>query len=73
MKLIGRISKLNLLYPNKALKGTGLNQIEEFGMLMTIKQEKNPRKIEVIYANLFEPSSGTDMRNRMKKRGSIKE
>jgi DNA-binding MarR family transcriptional regulator len=73
MKLIGRISKLNMLYANMALKGTDLNQIEEFGMLATIRQEKNPRKTEVIYANLFELSSGTDMLNRMKKRGLIRE
>jgi DNA-binding MarR family transcriptional regulator len=73
MKIIGRISKLNMLYANMALKGTDLNQIEEFGMLVTIRQEKNPRKTEVIYANLFELSSGTDMLNRMKKRGLIRE
>jgi len=73
MKIIGRISKLNMLYANLALKGTDLNQIEEFGMLATIRQEKNPRKTEVIYANLFELSSGTDMLNRMKKRGLIRE
>lgn len=73
LKLIGRISKLNMFYANMALRGTDLNQIEEFGMLMTIKQEKNPKKTEVIYANLFELSSGTDMLNRMKKRGLIKE
>ena len=73
MKIIGRISKLNMLYANKALKGTDLNQIEEFGMLATIRQEKNPKKTEVIYANLFELSSGTDMLNRMKKRGLIRE
>src|SRR6267154_3541111 len=73
MKIIGRISKLNMVYANMALKGTDLNQIEEFGMLATIRQEKNPRKTEVIYANLFELSSGTDMLNRMKKRGLIRE
>ncbi|MBS1689676.1 MAG: winged helix DNA-binding protein [Bacteroidetes bacterium] len=73
LKIIGRISKLNMAYANMALKGTGLNQIEEFGLLMTIRQEKNPKKTEVIYANLFELSSGTDMLNRMKKRGLIKE
>lgn len=73
MKIIGRISKLNMAYANLALKGTGLNQIEEFGILRTIKKEKNPRKTEVIYANLFELSSGTDMLNRMKDRGLIKE
>ena len=42
-------------------------------MLATIHPEKNPKKTEVIYANLFELSSGTDMLNRMKKRGLIKE
>jgi DNA-binding MarR family transcriptional regulator len=73
LKIIGRISKLNMSYANLALKGTELNQIEEFGMLVTIKYEKNPKKTEVIYANLFELSSGTDMLNRMKKRGLIKE
>lgn len=73
LKIIGRISKLNMAYANLALKGTGLNQIEEFGVLQTIRKEKNPRKTEVIYANLFELSSGTDMLNRMKERGLIKE
>ncbi|GAA4318248.1 MarR family winged helix-turn-helix transcriptional regulator [Compostibacter hankyongensis] len=73
MKIIGRISKLNMLYANKALKDTGLHQIEEFGMLVTIRQEKHPKKTEVIYANLFELSSGTDMLNRLKKRALIRE
>lgn len=73
MKIIGRISKLNMAYANIALRGTELNQIEEFGILQTIRKEKNPKKTEVIYANLFELSSGTDMLNRMKKRGLIKE
>jgi DNA-binding MarR family transcriptional regulator len=73
LKIIGRISKLNMAYANIALKGTELNQIEEFGILQTIKKEKNPKKTEVIYANLFELSSGTDMLNRMKERGLIKE
>ena len=73
MKIIGRISKLNMSYANKALKGTELNQIEEFGILVTIKQEKNPKKTEVINANLFELSSGTDLLARMIKRGLIKE
>jgi DNA-binding MarR family transcriptional regulator len=73
LKIIGRISKLTMSYANLALRGTDLNQIEEFGILLTIQQEKNPKKTEIIYANLFELSSGTDMLNRMKKRGLIKE
>jgi len=73
LKLIGRIHKLNMNYANSALAGTGLNQVEEFGMLLTIQQEGNPRKTDIIYANLFELSSGTDMLNRLKKRHLIKE
>ena len=73
MKIIGRISKLNMAYANIALKGTALNQIEELGILQTIKKEKNPKQTQVIYANLFELYSGTDMLNRLKKRGLIKE
>jgi DNA-binding MarR family transcriptional regulator len=73
LKLIGRIHKLNMSYMDTALKGTGLKQIEEFGMLLTIEQEKNPRKTDIIYANLFELSSGTDMLNRLIKRNLIKQ
>jgi len=73
LKIIGMIHKLNVNYANIALNGTDLNQIEEFGILLTIQQYKNPKKTEVIYANLFELSSGTDMLTRLKKRGLIKE
>jgi len=73
LKLIGRIHKLNMGYAGNALEGTGVNQVEEFGMLLTIQQEGSPRKTDIIYANLFELSSGTDMLNRMKKRGLVKE
>lgn len=73
MKIIGRISKLNMFYANMAFKDTEVNQIEEFGMLMTIRQNKSPRKTDVIYDNLYELSSGTDMLRRLQKRGLIKE
>ena len=73
LKIIGRIHKLNMNYANIALAETDLNQIEEFGILLTIQQETNPKKTEVIYANLFELSSGTDMLARLIKRGLIKE
>lgn len=73
LKLIGRIHRLNMNYAYSALEGTGLNQLEEFGMLLYIQQEKNPRKTDVIYAHLLELSSGTDMLNRLKSRGFITE
>jgi DNA-binding MarR family transcriptional regulator len=73
LKIIGRIQKLNMNYANLALKGSALNQIEEYGILQTIKLENNPRKTDLIYANLLELSSGTDMLTRLKNRGLIKE
>lgn len=73
MKIIGRISRLHSMYSNMALEETGLNQIEEFSILVAIDAYKNPRKTEVIYDNLMELSSGTDMVNRLIKRGYITE
>jgi len=72
-KIIGRISRMHYMYSNVALEGTGLNQIEEFGMLLTVELKKDPRKTEVIYDNLMELSSGTDMVNRLVKRGLLAE
>ncbi len=59
--------------PLKALSGTGLTQIEEFGILVNIRQNINPRKTDVIYTNLFELSSGSDTLKRLQKRGLIRE
>jgi DNA-binding MarR family transcriptional regulator len=73
LKMIGRIHKLNAIFAAKALDGTGVTQVEEFGMLLTIKRMKDPRKTEIIYANISELSSGTDMLNRLKKRNFIAE
>jgi DNA-binding MarR family transcriptional regulator len=73
LKIFGRITKLNMFYANKALEGTEINQIEEFGVLATISQDINPRKTDVIYSNLLDLSSGSDMLNRLKKRGLIRE
>ncbi len=61
------------MYSNKALEGTGLDQVEEFGILVIIFNKKSPIKSEVIYDNLLELSSGTNMLARMKKRGLITE
>jgi len=73
LKIIGRIGKLNMQYASKALSGTGLTQIEEFGILVNIRQNINPRKTDVIYTNLFELSSGSDTLKRLQKRGLIRE
>ena len=71
--LIRKIGKFHIMYSNKALEGTGLDQIEEFGILVIIFNKKNPIKSEVIYDNLLELSSGTNMLIRLKKKGLIAE
>lgn len=73
MILIRRIGKYHIAFSGKALEGTGLVQMEEFGILVTIFNQVNPIKSEVIFNNLMELSSGTNMLMRMKKRGLIGE
>jgi DNA-binding MarR family transcriptional regulator len=71
--LLRRIGKFHIFYSNKALEGTGLDQMEEFGILVTIFNQKNPIKSEAIYNNIMELSSGTNMLIRMKKRDLVSE
>ena len=73
MILLRRVAKYHITYSNKALEGTGFDQIEEFGLLVTIFNEGNPIKSEAIYNNIIELSSGTNMLNRLKKRGLVSE
>jgi len=71
--LLRRIGKFHIAYSNKALEGTGLDQMEEFGILVTIYNQKSPIKSEAIYNNIMELSSGSNMLIRMKKRGLVSE
>jgi DNA-binding MarR family transcriptional regulator len=71
--LLRRIGKFHMAYSNKALEGTGIDQIEEFGILVTIYNLGNPIKSEAIYNNIIELSSGSNMLIRMKKRGLVTE
>jgi DNA-binding MarR family transcriptional regulator len=71
--LLRRIGKFHIAYSNIALEGTGLDQMEEFGILVTIFNMVNPIKSEAIYNNIMELSSGSNMLIRMKKRGLVRE
>jgi len=73
IKLISRIGKFQEIYANKALDGTGLDQIEEFGMMVTIFNQKNPIKSEAIFSNMLELSSGTNILVRLKNKHMISE
>lgn len=72
-KIMGRIVRLHQLYGRMALEGTGIGQFEEFALLNTIFQLKEPRKSDVIYATIYEMSTGTDLLNRLRKNGFITE
>ncbi|MCQ6956379.1 MarR family winged helix-turn-helix transcriptional regulator [Mucilaginibacter aquariorum] len=71
--LICRIAKFHFSYTNKAFEGSGLEQIEEFGLLATIYNQGSPIKSETIFNNIMELSSGANMLIRMKKRGLVTE
>jgi DNA-binding MarR family transcriptional regulator len=73
LKIMGRISRMNAVYVYTAFADTGVDQLEEFGILLTIQHENNPKKTEVIYSMLLELSSGTDMLTRLIKKGFIRE
>ncbi|MCO6462469.1 MAG: winged helix DNA-binding protein [Saprospiraceae bacterium] len=73
MRIISRISRLNQIYASKALKETGLRHLDEFSLIQTIGLSGSATKSEIIYSNLQELSSGTDLINRMIKRGLIRE
>ncbi|HTI09055.1 MAG TPA: hypothetical protein VL832_10875 [Puia sp.] len=73
IKLISRIGKFQAIYTNKALEGTGLDQIEEFGMMVSIFNQKGSIKSEAIFSNMLELSSGTNILIRLKNKGMISE
>jgi len=73
IKTISRIGKFQEIYANKALEGTGLQQIEEFGILVAIYNLKDPIKSEAIFSNMLELSSGTNILIRLKGRRLISE
>lgn len=73
IKMLSRIGKFQEIYANKALAGTGLNQIEEFGILIAIFNLKEPIKSEAIFNNMLELSSGVNILNRLKTRNLVTE
>jgi DNA-binding MarR family transcriptional regulator len=73
LKTIGRIAKMNGAFASIAFEGTGIQQLEEFGMLLTVSSRVNPKKSEIIYSNVQELSSGTVMLNRLLDGGLIQD
>jgi len=73
VKTISRIGKFQEIYANKALAGTGLDQIAEFGMMAAIFNRRNPTKSEAIFTNMLELSSGINVLIRLKNKQMISE
>jgi len=73
IRTISRIGKFQDIYTKKALAGSGLDQIEEFGMMAAIFNLKNPPKSEAIFTNMLELSSGTNILIRLKSKQMISE
>ncbi|WPU97809.1 winged helix DNA-binding protein [Mucilaginibacter sp. cycad4] len=71
--LVRRIGKFHIFFSNKGLEGTGLGQVEEFGLLVTIFNMGSPIKSETIQSNIMELSSGSNMLIRLKKKGFVNE
>ena len=73
MRILGRIMLIHSILADKALQGTGIERVEEFSMLNAVYLLKDPKKSEAIQACLHEISTGTDILNRLKKRGYLTE
>lgn len=73
MRIMGRIMLIHSILADKALEGTGIERVEEFSMLNAVYLLKDPKKSEAIQACLHEISTGTDILNRLKKRGYLAE
>ena len=73
LKLMGRIIKMFEVYVDDAIKGIGIKKPEEFYFLNYIFQMKNPKKTEVIYADVCELSTGLAILEQLKRSDFIKE
>ena len=72
-KMFGRLSTITLYYFKQLMKDNKNIEMEIFGLLNTLYQRKEAKKVDVINDNLMEQSTGIDMLNRLKKNGLITE
>lgn len=67
IKLIDRILKLYMVYVDMAMKGSGINNFDDFYFLNAVANLKEPKKTQVIYHNITELSSGLLIIDRLTK------
>ena len=72
-RCMGRVSRFQSMYARKALAEVDFKNLDDFLYLNTINRMGNPKKSEVIYENVSEFSSGTEIIKRMVQLGLVKE
>lgn len=70
---VGRLYKFMLFYSRKAMVAMPLDNFEDFGYLATLHFEGEMRKSELIQHNVSEFTTGTNVINRLLKRGLVDE
>jgi hypothetical protein len=75
LKIMGRISRMNMVYAYTAFAGTGVDQLEEFGILLTIHR-RLLKNVEQKFSALFQEHKGKKfediyLSNRMPNDGKI--
>jgi DNA-binding MarR family transcriptional regulator len=69
----GRLVRFHASYARKALVDLYLNNLDDFLYLNSLSRMKTPKKSELIYENISEFSSGTEIIRRLIKLGLVKE
>lgn len=72
-RCIGRVYRFQSMYARKALSELDFKNLDDFLYLNTISRMGNPKKSEVIYENISEFSSGTEIIKRLIRLGLVKE
>lgn len=72
-RAIGRISRFHAMYARKVLAVLNFKNLDDFLYLNALARMKNPKKSELIYENLSEFSSGTEIIKRLVRMGLVKE
>lgn len=72
-RLIGRLGVMVEAYSKMALQAEGDIELEWFYFMNTLYHQQESNKTDVIQYNLYEPSTGIDILNRIIKAGYIKE
>ncbi len=68
---IGLMNKYAKIHVKKALKGSPLLNLDDFGFLITLCYEGSKTKTELIQSNVSEVSSGMEIIKRMERKGLI--